>query len=393
MTHRVSEVLSHRVFTCLLTFLSLTLPAYSQVTLTGAGAFAATSSGATSIQQGYADGYYNTLGGDSWWDLWLALNPDATSPVNSPSDAQANIAIPVQAGNRYKYYAFGGNCCFGLSYSGLNLFFDGNNSAPGISVFAPDDSLDFVPNTASTLSLAGNPVPGSGSSFYRSAGVIVLLSEFAWGGYEKPPGNVCQPDAFTPNPGGEACSYGSFTLDVLPAAGLSVSQSSGSPETGIGVIGSEFIPGETVEIFTDKIGSKLLATATVNANGDFSATVREPQHPYGSLAFFAVGRSSGKLGAATISVTPAVIGLPGSVEPGGVTDAEGAGFGNQETVSVYLASPRQLLGTTATNSLGSFVGNGALSVTIPENTPTGLNALIGIGATTGAIGVGAIDVK
>lgn len=57
-----------------------------------------------SVSQAYADGASNTLGGDQWWDLWLALNPDATSPVNGPSDAQASISIPLLAGGSYKYY-------------------------------------------------------------------------------------------------------------------------------------------------------------------------------------------------------------------------------------------------------------------------------------------------
>ena len=83
-----------------------------------------------------------------WWNLWLALNPDATLPVNGPSDGQANIAIALHAGKTYKYYLFGGDCCFLLSHSGLNLFFDGNNSVPGISVFGVSGGLGFTPNSA-----------------------------------------------------------------------------------------------------------------------------------------------------------------------------------------------------------------------------------------------------
>ena len=49
---------------------------------------------------------WNTLGGDYWRDVWLALNPDATSPVNGPSDAQAGISIPLEVGKTYKYYMF-----------------------------------------------------------------------------------------------------------------------------------------------------------------------------------------------------------------------------------------------------------------------------------------------
>jgi hypothetical protein len=89
----------------------LPLTAFPQTTLTGAMWMATTSTGGTSVSQAYADGALNTLGGDQWWDLWLALNPDATSPVNGPADAEASISIPLQAGNSYKYYIFGQGPC------------------------------------------------------------------------------------------------------------------------------------------------------------------------------------------------------------------------------------------------------------------------------------------
>ena len=56
---------------------------------------------------GLRDGALNMLGGDQWWDLWLALNPDATSQVNGRTGALLN-----------------------LGFSGLNLFFDGNSATP-----------------------------------------------------------------------------------------------------------------------------------------------------------------------------------------------------------------------------------------------------------------------
>jgi len=80
--------------------LLIPLAAYPQTTLTGAIQFSTNSTGAFSGQ------VWNTLGGDNDWDLWLALNPDATSPVNGPSDAQAAISIPLEAGKSYTYYAF-----------------------------------------------------------------------------------------------------------------------------------------------------------------------------------------------------------------------------------------------------------------------------------------------
>ena len=78
MTAKIAFRDSARCLVVLAALLTLPFSAYSQVTLTGAMWFASTSSGATSVAQAYADGASNTLGGDQWWNLWLALNPDAT---------------------------------------------------------------------------------------------------------------------------------------------------------------------------------------------------------------------------------------------------------------------------------------------------------------------------
>jgi len=373
-----------------LAFLMVPLSAYPQTTLTGAIWFATTSTGGTSVQQGYADGANNTLGGDQWWNLWLALNPDATSPVNGPSDAQASISIPLQAGKIYKYYIFGQGPCCNLSFSGLNLFFDGNSSTPGISVFGPLNTSFFVPNSSSTLSLQADPVSGSGSTFYSSAGVIVLLTGYDWNASANPPGDVCQEFTFSPASSGVLSAFGSFTLQVWPAATLILGQTSGSPGTKVSMTGSGFAPNETVEIYAGHIGvPPVLASTTTDASGSFTVSAYEPQHSYGPMDVYAVGVSSHKLGAATLSVTPGLLLNPATGAPGGTAAAYGLGFGAGETVDIYWNNPRQLLGTATVNGEGS----GALTITIPANAPPGLNLLIGIGQTTKAIGLGGIAVE
>jgi hypothetical protein len=156
-------------------FLLIPLLAYPQVTLTGAIQFSANSSGAFSGNQSW-----NTLGGDACWDLWLAQNPDASSPLNGPSDEQAGINVPLSAGNSYQFYMFGApDLSIGLN--GLNLFFNGDNSTPGISVFGATNSSVFSPDSSSrTRTLAGAPVTGSGTSFYSSGGAVVVLTGYEW---------------------------------------------------------------------------------------------------------------------------------------------------------------------------------------------------------------------
>ncbi len=50
-----------------------------------------------------------------------------------------------------------------------------------------------------------------------------------------------------------------------------------------------------------------------------------------------------------------------------------------------MDEPRELIGTATADALGSFVGSGALTVTIPADASSGTNALIGIGESTIAL--------
>jgi hypothetical protein len=102
-----------------------------------------------------------------------------------------------------------------------------------------------------------------------------------------------------------------------------------------------------------------------------------------------VGLSSYKLGAASLSVTPALATNPGTGAPGGTTAAYVFGFGAGETVYIYWNNPRQLLGTAAANGAGS----GTLTITIPADASPGINGIIGVGQTTKAIGIGRVTVQ
>ncbi len=386
MTYAKSFRFFRRISFCLSVALLLPFAAHAQITLTGAIQFSTNATGAFSENQSW-----NTFGGDGAWDLWVARNPDASGPVNGPSDDQAGINIPMVAGNSYRLYIFGAPD-INISLNGLNLFFNGEESTPGISVFGPTNSSLFTTNSSSnTRTLNGGVVAGSGTSYIISNGVIGVLTNYSWNSPGTPPGDVCQP--FTFASGGGASFSGSFTVRVFPAAALSVGQPSGSPLSELSFTGSGFLPGETVGIYPNRIGSSPIGFALAGSDGSFSKTLREPQHAFGTLELFALGLSSGDLGATKISVTAGVAASPESVEPGGTVAAEGVGFGAGETVSVYLDNPRELIGTATANTVGSFVGANAIPVTIPANASTGLNALVAIGEKTGAIGIGKLIVK
>lgn len=371
---------------CLVLFIFLLVPfsMFPQVTLTGAVELSTDSTGSATNQR------WNTLGGggDGIWDLWVASDPNAALPVNGPSDAQAGIDIPLEVGRAYTYYIFS-EPNGGYSFDGLNLFFDGNNSTPGISVFGAINSSNFRPNSGSTWTLAGASVAGSGTSFYTSGGVIVVLNGYNWNTPADPPGDVCQSLEFAPAPGNVLSYFGSFNLQVWPAAALSLSQTGGPPGTKLTTTGSGFAPTETVGIYANHIGGPPLMTTTADASGAFTISTHEPQIPYGPIDSFAVGQTSGKLGAASFFVTAAMVATPHTGVPGDTVTANGLGFGAGEAVDVYWDEPRQLLGTTTANGQGTST----LKITIPANAPRGLNGVRGVGQTTKATGVGEIVVK
>jgi hypothetical protein len=364
-------------------FLLAPFAAYPQANLTGAIQFSTNATGAA-----YGGLLWNTLGGDSYYDLWLAENPDATSPVNGPADAQAGISIPLQTDNAYKYYIFG-QPGPGLitGFNGLNLFFDGNNSTPGISVFGATNSSGFVPNGGATLTLQGTSVAGSGTGFHSSGGVVVVLSGYDWA----MPTNldVCEAFVFAPAAGDLADYFGSLTLQVYPAAALSLSQAGGPPGTRVTTQGSDFAPAETVGIYVNHIAGSPLNTTTADADGAFTVNDREPQTAYGPIDVYAVGSTSGKLGAASFFVSAAMVAAPHQGVPGDAITAHALGFGAGETVDVYWGEPRQLLGTTTAERKGTST----LTITIPADAERGPNGVIGVGQTTQATGFGEVVVK
>ena len=159
-------------FFLLCAFLCASVSSYAQTTLTGAIEFSTNNGGAAGSQvwNTYSDGNY---------DLWLAKNPDATSPINGPSDAESSISIPLQAGNTYTYYIFGQPGSI-YNVAGLNLFFDGDNSTPAISIFGVLNTTTFKLNSNKTLTFTRTPVQGSGNSFYTGSGVTVVLNNYQW---------------------------------------------------------------------------------------------------------------------------------------------------------------------------------------------------------------------
>jgi len=159
----------------------LPIAAQSATTITGLLEFS------TDLNGSFFNGsVWNTKGGDSASDLWVVQGSSpAGSFLNGPTDANAGISIPLAPGS----YTFSLLAAGGVpnSYHGLNLFFNGANSSPGISVFGPTQTSasppypGFNPNgSSSTLTLSYQPVIGANTLLFEDSANRVTLVGYQW---------------------------------------------------------------------------------------------------------------------------------------------------------------------------------------------------------------------
>jgi hypothetical protein len=199
-------------------------------------------------------------------------------------------------------------------------------------------------------------------------------------GYLAPVALYCDclgPYGITPGPDGKLwfsnTGYNMIGEVVFPTADLSVSPGSGSCEVSLTFTGSGFAPNENVRIYSEGIGSAILASATADASGSFTAAVQPPQSPYGPRLFLGLGQTSGDLGAASFSSTPQLFLNPNSGAPDSSVTVQGCGFGSVNGlvsgVNIYWDNPRTFDGT--------FRGASALTFTVPARAPAGGNGVIG----------------
>jgi len=180
---------------------------------------------------------------------------------------------------------------------------------------------------------------------------------------------------------------------VFVNANLTADPPSGYYKSSLDFAGSGFAPGEPVLIYSSGVGSAVLVSATADLAGAFSATARAPQSVGGPRIFLGVGQTSGKVAAASFSMSPRLILNPASGPAGSSVTVEGYGFGAPEAVEIYWNNPRTLLGSALTDQHGTFSGTAALTFTVPAGAPAGKDAVFGQDNLTKAIGFGAFTVQ
>jgi hypothetical protein len=200
--------------------------AASAQTLSGISLFSTTSTGA------FTADIWNTLGGDPYYNLWVS-----GSGANGATDATASISTALTVPGVY-IFTIEGQPGTNSAFNGMNLFFNGNNNTPLISVFAPLATTAVTPAFAAdgqaTRTLAGASVAGA-NTLTTSLGNTVTLTNFRW--ESSTFSNLDTVSGFTRTPGSGSDNRGTFTLTVTAAtpepSALALVAAAGLPAFGM----------------------------------------------------------------------------------------------------------------------------------------------------------------
>lgn len=218
--------------------------------------------------------------------------------------------------------------------------------------------------------------------FSMLAGALMRITTegaFAW----YPEGNATSaPSSITTGPDGELwfTMYGGGQIGeaAFVTATLGVNPSSGTYGAGLRFTGSGFTPGEQVNVYTGGVGSAVMASATADSTGSFTAPARAPQSPqsvWGPRYFLGAGQTSGKLGAASFWMNPELILDPNSGPPGSTATAHGYGFFPFDKLTIQWDGGSPALGTVTTDGYGTFKGGAAFTFTIPADATPGTHTV------------------
>lgn len=152
------------------------------ITLTGICGFVTDAAG------NWNTGWYNTFGPDGGKNGYVVVGSNVNGGfINSGNSAATMISVNLATPGDYRLYVyFDGNEIYPpRDFWGVNLFFNGNNSSPGISAYgvprgAGESTPAFSANFGNTLNLQANTnVAGSGTLLYQSGSEKVILTGYS----------------------------------------------------------------------------------------------------------------------------------------------------------------------------------------------------------------------
>jgi hypothetical protein len=163
---------------------------------------------------------WNTNGGDGIYNIYMTDTTFGGAFVNADDDANTSLNYALTPG-AYQFYMYG-EATASDPYYGLNLFFDGDNTNPGISAFAqantdpadapayPAISANGAANTPDLLNNGGQS--GANTLVYNDGSVIVTLTDYWFSNANVRSENRVQ--AFDETAGGGLDLTGAFAVTV-----------------------------------------------------------------------------------------------------------------------------------------------------------------------------------
>jgi len=344
--------------------------------------------------------------------MWFTMSSDSNEVIGAITTAGAftfyqapgNYTNSITAGSDGALWYTCPSCEIGrITTLGVYSYYDLPSQDAGLGAITAgsDGALWFTESTANQIgrittsgAITSYPVPtansglmgitaGPDGALWFAESAVKQIGRITTSGtvteYPIPAASYSLPDQIAAGPDGTLWftdSYARIGEVFFVTANLAVSPPGGYYTSQLTFAGSGYAPDENVRIYYQGVGSNVLASATADATGSFTATAQAPQSPYGPRLFLGVGQTSGKLGAANFSMAPHLVLSPNSGPPGMIVTVEGYGFGSFEDVRVYwkgLAS----LGLVVTNAAGTFNGSTAFTFTVPSDAQPGANEVVG----------------
>ncbi|WP_293108446.1 PEP-CTERM sorting domain-containing protein [Moorena sp. SIOASIH] len=168
------------VATTSLTLVTLGTTSSAQATsLTGLIEFSTNGSGSST------GGLVWDTGAQSFWDLFVTSDGEDGEFINDPSTRKIDFEL-TEGIHTFTIYGDGRSSFADRSHYGLNLFFNGETTNPGISVFgelarSADSDPGFSANSSGlTRRLDGNIVPNSGTLSFIDGLTTVTLTDYIY---------------------------------------------------------------------------------------------------------------------------------------------------------------------------------------------------------------------
>ena len=172
-------------------------------------------------------------------------------------------------------------------------------------------------------------------------------------------------------------------VSIQTASNLSVNPTTTLPGFAITASAVGLTPGEKVYLAGyESATPAFIGAGNADSTGAANVIGVIPQTPFGSYGVQLIGASSKNVFSGIVRIIRRAVVTPTTTSIGSQIKVEGFGFAADEPIYIVLSTQSTLLGSTVTQSNGSFP---AVSVTIPTTATPGADTMYVIGQRSGAV--------